>query len=232
MPFEPPEIPDELLANIVASLGVDDPVCAARLAQRLRDFGRAYAYGRVIHRPLRSYAASRAATKKIALLSERLIEALTNLDVDVEIALAITSSELRTKAVNKTIGVPSIDALRHLQAVASYVAERLPKRTGRPNDRMLELGVGAMMAAIERATGQRASVTQKCGSDYSPSLRSPEAKAIAAICQAVDPELRDTKLINVIADLGKRYQGKPMDEAEFLPLVGAPVYGVRARQED
>jgi hypothetical protein len=191
-----PHVPDELIERVCRTLAPVNGSVVADLSKQLR----AVAVQYLIDLSLEPYWGApkeqRAALRKLGTALHNALLAM--LPVAPEYAVALDSLVDRKDAFGPSLFDEAQQKIIDLRnAVDRFDAEYRPKK-GRRTDLSLEEAVRRLIEVIEPLTGRYPKVQLNKHKGESPTLKSPEARAIGELLQGIRPSLKERAIANMI----------------------------------
>jgi hypothetical protein len=110
-----------------------------------------------------------------------------------------------------------------VQQAGIEVAQNTRAMRGRPADYCLRHHVEGLMALMQEGCGKPVRALRDKNSVYDPQLPDEISRTFGMVFSAIDPDVTETQLVNIIRSARRKYAGKPMRFRDFFPFYGGTV---------
>lgn len=112
---------------------------------------------------------------------------------------------------------------KHIEMAAQKALTILKPRRGRPDDEMLDLHVAGLVALIQETSGSPVIARKTRNSVYEPHFGEGASQLVPIVFRDVDASISNTRLINSVRKVRKKYAGKPLRFRNLFPFYGGSV---------
>jgi hypothetical protein len=171
-----------------------------------------------------SRSEGRESLKTLKSSFDSILETLSDLPIEQSLALGGMLAQAGDRDALGALRASRVAIEQLRDAAARFVREK-KYRGGRLPFENLEMTVGALMLAIELATGNRATAVLTKDGDYVKKSTSPQADAIIRLLTRVDPELEEGSIIRKIERINTRYRKRKLTgfASAVLVTIGARI---------
>lgn len=201
-----PCVPDDLIERVCQTLGHANGLEQRDLGTQLRAVAVQYLCDLSVEPYWGTPKEQRTAFRRLLKSLDRTLVTMSAISPEYAVALDSLIDRERRKAARESLFAEAQQNIIDLgHAVARFDVEYRPKQ-GRPTDLLLEEAVRKLIDIIELLTGERPRVQLNKHKGGSPTLKSPEARAIGVLLQGVDPSLMETKIAHMIEKVARQPQ--------------------------